>query len=335
MKNISFIGCGSWGGALSKVLSDKKINSTMWHRNSSIIKKMEESRVHYLVPELIFSENVSFTNNLEHLIKKASIIVLAIPSQSIRSVLEPQKKLINSNQIIVNLAKGIETNSLLTISGVLKDILGDDFKNIVALSGPSHAEEVILGHPTTLVSASESQESAEIIQKLFSNHTLRTYKSNDILGVELGGAMKNVIAIAAGICDGIGYGDNSKAALLTRGMGEISKLGRAMGAEPSTFQGLSGFGDLIVTCLSKHSRNRSVGQAIGEGKSLQKVLNEMSMVAEGVLSAKSIHRLRIEHDVEMPIHEAIYNVLFKNVNPKECVQKLMTRTLTDEHRNIT
>jgi len=334
MKNISFIGCGSWGGALSKVLSDKKINSTMWHRNSSIIKKMEESRVHYLVPELIFSENVSFTNNLERLIKKASIIVLAIPSQSIRSVLEPQKKLINSNQIIVNLAKGIETNSLLTISGVLKDILGDDFKNIVALSGPSHAEEVILGHPTTLVSASESQESAEIIQKLFSNHTLRTYKSNDVLGVELGGAMKNVIAIAAGICDGIGYGDNSKAALLTRGMGEISKLGRAMGAEPSTFQGLSGFGDLIVTCLSKHSRNRSVGQAIGEGKSLQKVLNEMSMVAEGVLSAKSIHRLRKKYKVEMPIHEAIYNVLFKDVNPKKCVQNLMTRSLTVEYKDI-
>lgn len=334
MDNISFIGCGSWGGALSKILSDKNIKSTMWHRNLSIIERMEESRTHYLVPELVFSEKVSFTNNLGNLIKNASIIVLAIPSQSIRSVLEPQKKLINNKQIIVNLAKGIETNSLLTISGVLKDILGDDFNNIVALSGPSHAEEVILGHPTTLVSASQSQESASIIQKLFSNHTLRTYKSNDILGVELGGAMKNVIAIAAGICDGIGYGDNSKAALITRGMGEISKLGRAMGAESSTFQGLSGFGDLIVTCLSKHSRNRSVGQAIGEGKSLQRVLDEMSMVAEGVLSAKSIHRLRIEHDVEMPIHEAIYNVLFKDVNPKECVQKLMTRTLTDEHRDL-
>lgn len=334
MENISFIGCGSWGGALSKILSDKNIRSTMWHRNSSIIEKMENSRVHYLVPELILSENVSFTNNLEHLIKNASVIVLAIPSQTIRNVLEPHKHLINQDQIIVNLAKGIETNSLLTISGVLKDILGEKFNNIVALSGPSHAEEVIFGHPTTLVSASENQESAGIIQELFSNNTLRTYKSNDILGVELGGAMKNVIAIAAGICDGIGYGDNSKAALLTRGMGEISKLGMAMGADPSTFQGLSGFGDLIVTCLSKHSRNRSVGQAIGEGKSLQKVLDDMSMVAEGVLSAKSIHRLRIEHNVEMPIHEAIYNVLFEDFNPKECVQNLMTRTLTDEHKSI-
>lgn len=334
MENISFIGCGSWGGALSKVLSDKNIHSTMWHRNPSVLKKMEHSRIHYLVPELIFSEHISFTNNLENLIENASIIILAVPSQSIRSVLNPHKHLINNNQIIVNLSKGIETHSLLTISGVLKELLGNNFNNIVALSGPSHAEEVILGHPTTLVSASEDQESAGIIQKIFSNNTLRTYKSNDILGVELGGAMKNVIAIAAGICDGIGYGDNSKAALLTRGMGEISKLGKAMGAESSTFQGLSGFGDLIVTCLSKHSRNRSVGQAIGEGKSLRKVLDDMSMVAEGVLSAKSIHRLRKKYKVEMPIHEAIYNVLFKDVNPKKCVQNLMTRSLTVEYKDI-
>jgi glycerol-3-phosphate dehydrogenase (NAD(P)+) len=295
---------------------------------------MEKTRVHYLVPDLKFSKNVSFTNNLEHLIENARILILAIPSQSIRGVIEPYKHLISKNKIIVNLAKGIETNSLFTISSVLTDILGENFDNIVALSGPSHAEEVVLGHPTTLVSASKNQESASIIQKLFSNSTLRTYKSDDILGVELGGAMKNVIAIAAGICDGIGYGDNSKAALLTRGMGEITKLGKAMGADSSTFQGLSGFGDLIVTCLSKHSRNRKVGQAIGEGKSLKKVLDDMPMVAEGVLTAKSIHRLQLKHNVEMPIHEAIYNVLFNGENPKECVQSLMTRSLTDEHKEV-
>jgi glycerol-3-phosphate dehydrogenase (NAD(P)+) len=333
MENISFIGCGSWGAALSKVLSDKDIQSTMWHRSKSIVDKMSSTRKHYLVPDLTFSEKVFFTNNLDSLIEESSILVLAIPSQSVRSVIEPKKHLISNDKILVNLAKGIEIDSLLTISGVLHDILGNDFNNIVALSGPSHAEEVIFGHPTTLVSASKNENSATIIQEIFSNNTLRTYKNHDILGVELGGAMKNVIAIAAGICDGIGYGDNSKAALLTRGMGEISKLGSAMGAESLTFQGLSGFGDLIVTCLSKHSRNRSVGQAIGEGRSLENVLGEMSMVAEGVLSAKSIHQLRLKHNVDMPIHEAIYNVIFEGKDPKKSVEELMTRTLTNELRS--
>lgn len=335
MKNISFIGCGSWGAALSKVLSDKDIQSTMWHRSKDVVERMSSSRRHYLVPNLTFSDKVVFTNDLNSLIKESYILVLAIPSQSIRDVLEPKKHLISNDKILVNLAKGIEINSLLTVSGVLHEILGNDFNNIVALSGPSHAEEVIFGHPTTLVSASKNEKSASIIQKIFSNNTLRTYKSHDILGVELGGAMKNVIAIAAGICDGIGYGDNSKAALLTRGMGEISKLGMAMGADLLTFQGLSGFGDLIVTCLSKHSRNRSVGQAIGEGRSLENVLDEMSMVAEGVLSAKSIHQLRLKHNVDMPIHEAIYNVLFKGEDPKKSVENLMTRSLTTEVKGIT
>ena len=335
MKNISFIGCGSWGAALSKVLSDKDIQSTMWHRSKDVVERMSSSKRHYLVPNLTFSDKVVFTNDLNSLIKESYILVLAIPSQSIRDVLEPKKHLISNDKILVNLAKGIEINSLLTVSGVLHEILGNDFNNIVALSGPSHAEEVIFGHPTTLVSASKNEKSASIIQKIFSNNTLRTYKSHDILGVELGGAMKNVIAIAAGICDGIGYGDNSKAALLTRGMGEISKLGMAMGADLLTFQGLSGFGDLIVTCLSKHSRNRSVGQAIGEGRSLENVLDEMSMVAEGVLSAKSIHQLRLKHNVDMPIHEAIYNVLFKGEDPKKSVENLMTRSLTTEVKGIT
>ena len=247
MEKISFIGCGSWGGALSKILSDKGIYSIMWHRNKAIIEEMSVSKRHYLVPELTFSDQVQFTNDIESLIKNATILVIAIPSQSIRSVLKPHKHLINKDQIIINLAKGIEIDSLLTISGVLDDIMGYSFNNMVALSGPSHAEEVIFGHPTTLVSASKNKNAAMIVQDLFSNNTLRTYINDDILGVELGGAMKNVIAIAAGICDGIGYGDNTKAALLTRGMGEIAKLGSAMGAEASTFQGLSGFGDLIVT----------------------------------------------------------------------------------------
>ena len=330
MEKISFIGCGSWGGALSKVLSDKGISSLMWHRNIEIINEMRSTRRHYLVPELTFSDKVVFTDDLSRVIENSSILVLAIPSQSIRNVIMPFRSLVKKQQIIVNLAKGIEVGTLLTVSGVLEDILGTSFDNIVTLSGPSHAEEVILGHPTTLVSASKNENAAAKIQETFSNRTLRTYKNDDILGVELGGAMKNVIAIAAGICDGIGYGDNSKAALLTRGMGEITKLGTSMGAKTSTFQGLSGYGDLIVTCLSKHSRNRRVGQAIGEGHSLKKVLGDMSMVAEGVLSAKSIHQLRLKHKVQMPIHEAIYQVLFEGKNPEHSVQELMTRSLTSE-----
>ena len=332
MEKISFIGCGSWGGALSKILSDKGISSLMWHRNKAIIDQMTLTRKHYLVPELFFSDYVQFTNDIESLIQNATILVLAIPSQSIRSVITPYKHLIKKDTIIINLAKGIEVDSLLTISGVLDNIIGYPFSNMVALSGPSHAEEVIFGHPTTLVAASKNKKAATEVQEIFSNNTLRTYINHDILGVELGGAMKNVIAIAAGICDGIGYGDNTKAALLTRGMGEIARLGSAMGAEASTFQGLSGFGDLIVTCLSKHSRNRRVGQAIGEGNSLKTVLNEMSMVAEGVLSAKSIHQLRLKHKVEMPIHEAIYTVLFEAKNPEKAVQELMTRRLSSEVR---
>jgi len=255
VENISFIGCGSWGAALSKVLSDKNIQSTMWHRSKSIVDKMSSTRKHYLVPDLTFSKKVFFTNDLDSLIEESSILVLAIPSQSIRSVIEPKKHLITNDKILVNLAKGIEIDTLMTISGVLHDILGNDFNNIVALSGPSHAEEVIFGHPTTLVSASKNEESAAVIQEVFSNNTLRTYKNHDILGVELGGAMKNVIAIAAGICDGIGYGDNSKAALLTRGMGEISKLGSAMGAESLTFDIESPFGKAISIALYSENNN--------------------------------------------------------------------------------
>ena len=204
----------------------------------------------------------------------------------------------------------------MTVSDVIIDVKDFNYSNIVALSGPSHAEEVISGYPTTLVSASKNPDAAVKIQKIFSNANMRIYSSSDIRGVELGGAMKNVIAIAAGISDGIGYGDNSKAALMTRGIREIARLGNAMGAKSDTFSGLSGIGDLIVTCLSQHSRNRKVGQQIGEGKVLENILSEMQMVAEGVETAKSLHRLIEKYGVEMPIAEAIYQILFHNADPK-------------------
>ena len=330
MKTVTFLGCGSWGGALGKLLSEKGLAVTMWHRSFDVVNHLLDTKTHYLIPELIFPVNVDFTNDISSAIKSSEIIVLALPSQSIRDVLTKNKSSFNKNHIIVNISKGIEIDTLMTVSEVINEVLDGQHKSVVTLSGPSHAEEVISGHPTTLVAASNDVQSAEIIQNLFATEKLRTYLNRDIRGVELGGSMKNVIAIAAGICDGIGYGDNSKAALMTRGMMEITRLGEAMGASVRTFRGLSGYGDLIVTCLSKHSRNRQLGQLIGEGKTLEDITSDMSMIAEGIFTAKSVHQLQLKHNVEMPIHEAIYQVLFQKKDPKNSVAELMTRRLSEE-----
>ena len=330
MKTVTFLGCGSWGGALGKLLSEKGLDVTMWHRNLDVVNHLKDTRTHYLIPELIFPSGVEFTNNISSAIQSSEIIILALPSQSIRDVITKNKSSFNKNHIIVNVSKGIEIDTLMTVSEVLNDVLDGNHKSVVTLSGPSHAEEVINGHPTTLVAASNDIQSAEIIQNLFATEMLRTYLNRDIRGVELGGSMKNVIAIAAGICDGIGYGDNSKAALMTRGMMEITRLGEAMGAKVETFRGLSGYGDLIVTCLSKHSRNRQLGQLIGEGKALEDITLDMSMIAEGIFTAKSVHQLQLKHSVEMPIHEAIYQVLFQKKDPKNSVVELMARRLSEE-----
>ena len=330
MKTVTFLGCGSWGGALGKLLSEKGLLVTMWHRNFDVVNHLLDTKTHYLIPELIFPANVDFTNDISSAIQSSEIIVLALPSQSIRDIITKNKSSFNKNHIIVNVSKGIEIDTLMTVSEVINDVLDGQHKSVVTLSGPSHAEEVISGHPTTLVAASNDVQSAEIIQNLFATEKLRTYLNRDIRGVELGGSMKNVIAIAAGICDGIGYGDNSKAALMTRGMMEITRLGEAMGAKVETFRGLSGYGDLIVTCLSKHSRNRQLGQLIGEGKALEDITLDMSMIAEGIFTAKSVHQLQLKHNVEMPIHEAIYQVLFQKKDPKNSVSELMTRRLSEE-----
>ena len=331
MEKISFLGCGSWGGALGSILAEKNFDVTMWHRNDVVIRSLNETRVHYLIPELKFPKIVNFTNNISSAIRSATVIVLAIPSQSIRKLLTDNRSDFNQDQLIVNVSKGIEVGTLMTVSEVINDVLGISYNKAVTLSGPSHAEEVVQKHPTTLVAASSDLEAAQKIQDLFASDMLRTYRNKDIKGVELGGSMKNVIAIAAGICDGIGYGDNSKAALITRGMAEITRLGKKMGGKRKTFRGLSGFGDLIVTCLSKHSRNRQIGQAIGEGRSLKEIISEMSMVAEGMDTAKSVHQLRLKYNVEMPIHEAIYQVLFDNKDPKSSVVELMNRRLSEEN----
>ena len=293
MEKISFLGCGSWGGALGSILAEKNFDVTMWHRNNDIVKSLNQSRRHYLIPNLVFPENVAFTNDTSMAISSSSIVVLALPSQSIRKLISDNREYFGQEKLIVNVSKGIEIDTLMTVSEVIQDVLSNSYQGIVTLSGPSHAEEVIQKHPTTLVAASSDLDSAQKVQNLFATDMLRTYRNNDIKGVELGGSMKNVIAIAAGICDGIGYGDNSKAALITRGMTEISRLGTTMGGQRETFNGLSGFGDLIVTCLSRHSRNRQLGEAIGKGRSLEEMTSEMNMIAEGIYTAKSVHQLRI------------------------------------------
>ena len=328
--NISFLGCGSWGGALGQVVAKKGIPVTMWHRNQTIVQSLTETRSHYLVPSLTFPENVVFTSNIYEAIHGTDIIILALPSQSIRGLLQSYKEIWREYHTFVNVSKGIEIDTLMTVSEVIKDVMGNAYTKIVTLSGPSHAEEVIEGYPTTLVSASPNTEVASAVQNLFSNETLRTYVNADIKGVELGGSMKNVIAIASGIVDGIGYGDNTKAALLTRGLTEISRLGVAMGGSIKTFSGLSGIGDLMVTCFSKHSRNRFVGEEIGKGKSLTEILKEMSMVAEGVNTAESVYRLSEKYRVSMPISHAVHDILFKEKDPKTAIQELMSRELIEE-----
>ena len=332
MDSISFLGCGSWGGALGDVLSRKGVPVIFWHRNSSTIDEIQKTRKHYLVKDLQFTKNVDFTNDIEHAINSSPIIVIAIPSQSIRKLLTENNSIFSNKKIIVTVSKGIEVDSLMTMSEVINDVYGKHYKRTVVLSGPSHAEEVVKKFPTTLVASSKNHSASKTIQQLFSNEYLRTYLNMDVKGVEIGGAMKNVMAIAAGICDGINYGDNSKAALMTRGMTEIIRLGKKMGAKGKTFRGLSGFGDLIVTCLSQHSRNRKVGQAIGEGESLISIQNRMKMVAEGVLTTKSVHQLRLKYGLEMPIHEAMYEILFMGKNPKDSVSELMNRKLSNEHK---
>ena len=303
----------------------------LWSKFDSEIAQIQESYTHPFIVELTLNPNIRLTSELNENILDSDYIVIAIPSHFVRDLMKKLFDMGLSNQTFVILSKGIENDSLLTMSQVVKDAGNIDDNNIVTLYGPSHAEEVALEMPTTLVSACIDEAKAINVQQLFSSPTLRLYSNTDILGVELGGSLKNVFAIAAGICDGIGFGDNTKAALMTRGMFEMTRLGVAMGAKRETFQGLSGIGDVIVTCLSRHSRNRFVGEKIGQGQSLQQILDGMNMVAEGVKMAKSVHQLKMKYDIEMPISEAVYNILFKNEDPKQAVTNLMTRGLISEN----
>jgi len=327
MAHISLLGCGTWGSTLAQVLGRNGHSVTAWHYKVDVVDDMTRSRTHPNISDFEFHSNIIFKKEIQTCIEGSNCIVVAVPSHGVRNIIEKSSSFFTNKVILVNVAKGIENGSLSTMSEVIKESSNLDSGQIVSLYGPSHAEEVIKGNPTAMVSASSDKSSAEYVQTIFSSDTLRIYTNNDIKGVELGGSLKNVIAIAAGICDGIGFGDNSKAALMTRGIAEITRLGVAMGVNSDTFSGLSGIGDLIVTCLSIHSRNRYVGEEIGKGKTLVSILDKMDMVAEGIRTTQSVYDLSKKYQVEMPISEGVYQILFNEKNPKEIVSELMTRDL--------
>ena len=329
VNSVAFLGCGSWGAALSTILSQKGVKINFWHRNPKIIESMTKSRSHYLLPNVKFVESVRFFTDIEEAIAGINTFVISVPSQHVREVISKLQIHIDSSKNIINIAKGIENHTLMTMSQVINDVIGDSVK-IVTLSGPSHAEEVIDNKPTAIVSSSTQISLAKNAQAMFSTNKFRVYTNSDIIGAEIGGSAKNVIAIAAGFCDGVGYGDNTKSALITRGISEISKLGKKLGANSDTFFGLTGVGDLIVTCASMHSRNRKLGEFIGKGENLSKILSQSHMVVEGVETAHSIYNLSSKLNVEMPICDSVYRVLYENANPIVEVDSLMTRNLKSE-----
>ena len=324
---IGVMGAGTWGTALSQVLAENGHNVIIWHYRKDFAEQLEESRIHPNLPGAELRSNIKITNE-DCLIADCEIILIAIPSHAIRNTLS-NFQLLDSTKIICA-SKGIENETGKLVSQIITEIKDVSESQIICLSGPSHAEEVFKKLPTTVVSACSDLEVAREIQKIFSNDYFRVYANSDIIGVEVGGATKNVIAIASGICQGLGFGDNTMAALVTRGLTEIISLGEALGAERNTFSGLSGIGDLIVTSYSKHSRNREVGLQLSQGKPLSIILNNMKMIAEGVKTTQSIYELSIKLGLDMPISTQVYNVLFNNKSPKQAIVELMNRDLVDE-----
>jgi glycerol-3-phosphate dehydrogenase (NAD(P)+) len=330
--DIGVLGAGSWGTTLALVLQENKHNVTLWSFSEEDAASMLEDGYNprYL-PGIAIPGSIKITTNLLEAARGKDLLVLATPAQYVRGVLVQIAGMDLGEPILVNVAKGIEKKSLLRMSELVHEILpGMPNSNYAVLSGPSHAEEVSHKKATTVVAAAASASTSSLVRDAFSTDYFRIYSSQDVVGVELGGSLKNVIAIGAGICDGGEYGDNTKAALITRGIAEIQRLGVAMNADPKTFAGLSGLGDLIVTTMSKHSRNRFVGEQLGKGRTLKVILSEMSMVAEGVETTVSAYELAKRLNVEMPITSQVYNILFEDKDPLHATRDLMTRQLRDE-----
>lgn len=330
---ITVLGAGSWGMALALVLENNGHQVDLWEFRPDAAEKLSETRDgSEFLPGVTIPTTIDVINDFETACDGKDMIVVAVPSHVVREVSKKLNGIQNHKKaVLVNVAKGVENNSLMRMSQViLENVSWANENNVVMLSGPSHAEEVSRRIPTAIVSACPNLETAEFVQYLFMNRYFRVYTNPDIIGVELGGALKNIIAIAAGICDGAGFGDNTKAALQPRGLVEIVRLGIAMGANQETFAGLSGMGDLIVTCMSKHSRNRYVGEQIGKGRTLDDILKEMVMVAEGVKTTRSAYELSKKYNVEMPITDQTYQVLFENKDARDALNELMMRGAKEE-----
>ena len=328
MARAGIIGAGTWGCALAMLLHDNGHTVTVWSALSDEARQLQADHEHKNLPGVHLPEEIVFTDSLAEAMTDRDLLVLAVPSIYTRSTARAMRPYCRYGQLVVDVAKGIEEDTLMTLSQVTREEL--PMANVAVLSGPSHAEEVARRLPTTCVTAAREMETARYIQNVFMSPVFRVYTSEDMLGIELGGALKNVIALAAGIADGLGYGDNTKAALITRGIHEIARLGVKMGGSFETFCGLSGIGDLIVTCASMHSRNRRAGILLGQGRTMEEAMAEVHMVVEGVYSAKAARRLAQVHEVPMPIIEEVNTVLFEGKPASEAVRDLMMRDRTQE-----
>ncbi|WP_027408592.1 NAD(P)H-dependent glycerol-3-phosphate dehydrogenase [Anoxybacteroides tepidamans] len=336
MEQIAVLGAGSWGTALAIVLADNGHAVRLWGQRPEQIEEINEKRTNekYL-PGIELPNGIVGYSSLKEALETIETVVLAVPTKAIRDVLKKVRECVKQAITIVTVSKGIEPDTHKRISEIIEEEMGPFLQDVVVLSGPSHAEEVSLRHPTTVTVSSKNMKAAERIQDLFMNSQyFRVYTNPDLIGVEIGGALKNIIALAAGITDGLGYGDNAKAALITRGLAEIARLGCSLGANPLTFSGLTGIGDLIVTCTSVHSRNWRAGHLLGKGMKLDEVLDSMGMVVEGVRTTKAAYQLAQKLGVKMPITEVLYDVLFNGKNPKEGADSLMARVKTHEMEDL-
>lgn len=330
MAKVAVIGAGSWGIALAKVLYTNNNEVTVWSIVEDEIAMLKEKHEHVdKLPGVKLPEEMIFTSNLQEAIEDKEYLILAVPSVFTRSTAKSMAPFVKEGQVIVCVAKGIEENTLMTLSDIVEEEVPT--ADVAVMCGPSHAEEVGVGLPTTVVAGAAKKRVAEGVQDIFMNEVFRVYTSPDVLGMELGGSLKNVIALAAGMADGLGYGDNTKAALITRGITEMGRLALKMGAKYETLSGLTGIGDLIVTCESKHSRNRKAGMLIGQGYTMQQAMDEVKMVVEGVYSAKAAIALAKKYDVDMPIIEAVNRVLFEDMSVKDAVAELMMRDKRAEY----
>ena len=333
MAKISVMGAGGWGLALGKVLADNGHEVMIWGVHEDSIEDLRTYREHKTkLPGVLLPESLVFTSDMALAATKRDLILLVVPSRFIRETVEKMKPYIKENQLVLDASKGIEADSCKRISEQIEEILPS--ATVAVLSGPSHAEEVGRGLSTAVVIGAESREIAEYLQGLFMNDAFRVYTSSDVIGIELGGSLKNVVALAAGMADGLGCGDNTKAALITRGIAEISRLGVKMGGRPETFAGLTGMGDLIVTCASMHSRNRRAGILIGEGKTMEEAMKEVNMVVEGVYSTKAAVQLADRYHVSMPIVREVERILFEGKDPGKALRDLMMRDGRVENANL-